>query len=96
MTITRLLRLELGSTLSGSFVTVRSVKYFSRTSPNLMALHLDNERGSLYIHETTPYASRDDVEVAAKECKTHRAASETHKTFQVCNRKLNSRRGGVR
>lgn len=59
-------------------------------------LCLDNERGSVYIHETTPYANRDDVEVGAKECKYHKASSEKHKTFQVCNRKfcLRAYKGG--
>ena len=70
---------------------VSRVNLFSRTSSNSVALPLDNEHGSVYIHETTPYASRDDVEVAPKECKHHRVASDKHKTFQVCNRKFNPR-----
>ncbi|KIN04430.1 hypothetical protein OIDMADRAFT_50290 [Oidiodendron maius Zn] len=50
----------------------------------------DNERDSVYIHETTPYARRDDIEISAKECKTHKAASDKHKSFQVCNRGLHA------
>lgn len=50
--------------------------------------HLENDRGTIYIHETTPYANRDDVELNPRECKTHNSPGDKHRSFQVCNRKL--------
>jgi hypothetical protein len=83
---TRRLKLGLVNTPFGSSVMVCLIHQLTSASSNLTFLCSDNERGSVYIHETTPYARRDDIEIAPRECKTHKATSDKHKSFQVCNR----------
>jgi hypothetical protein len=80
--------LGLAKRLSGNFATVGSVAHERYTYSYLTISHSENDRGTIYIHETTPYANRDDVELNPRECKTHNSPGDKHKSFQICNRKL--------